>query len=131
MSLARIFIIRLRETPKYLLTNGRDAEVVEILQGLAKSHNKSCSLTLEQLEACGELMGSENMGGGWKSKLNIRELLVHVRGLFLTKKMGISTGLIWFSWSLIGLAYPLYNVRFCGPVSRLRVCPSIERSWLK
>jgi MFS family permease len=35
---------------------------------------------------------------------------MHCRGLFATKRMGLSTSLIWFSWLLIGLAYPLYNV---------------------
>jgi hypothetical protein len=38
------------------------------------------------------------------------EIVVHCRGLFATKRMGLSTSLIWFSWLLIGLAYPLYNV---------------------
>lgn len=38
------------------------------------------------------------------------EIIVHCRGLFATKRMGLSTSLIWFSWLLIGLAYPLYNV---------------------
>jgi sugar phosphate permease len=35
---------------------------------------------------------------------------MHCRGLFATKRMGLSTSLVWFSWLLIGLAYPLYNV---------------------
>ncbi|KAL7935125.1 major facilitator superfamily domain-containing protein [Trichoderma chlorosporum] len=30
--------------------------------------------------------------------------------LFLTKKMGVTTILLWLSWSSIGLAYPLFNV---------------------
>ena len=33
-----------------------------------------------------------------------------LKGLFATKRIGVSTLLIWFSWTLIGLAYPLYNV---------------------
>ena len=33
MSMARIFVIRLKETPKYLVGEGKDAEAVEILQG--------------------------------------------------------------------------------------------------
>jgi hypothetical protein len=27
-----------------------------------------------------------------------------------TRKMALSTTLVWLSWLLIGLAYPLYNV---------------------
>jgi hypothetical protein len=35
-------------------------------------------------------------------------LVFHVRGLFTTRKMALSTTLVWLSWLLIGLAYPLY-----------------------
>jgi len=45
-----------------------------------------------------------------KSKLSLGELTIHFRGLFATKKMGFSTSLVWFSWTLIGLAYPLFYV---------------------
>ena len=51
MSIARLTVIRLREPPKALLARGgRDAEVVETLQFLAKKYSRPCSLTLEQLE---------------------------------------------------------------------------------
>ena len=105
MSIARVTVIRLKETPKYLLGQGRDEEVVETLQWMAKKYNRSCSLTTEHLAACGMINTSKS-----KSKLSVGELMVHLRGLFLTRKMALSTCLIWFSWTLIGLAYPLYNV---------------------
>jgi MFS family permease len=54
MSLARIFVIKLKETPKFLVSEGKDAEVVENLRSIADKYNRPCSLTLEQLEACGE-----------------------------------------------------------------------------
>ena len=51
MSIARLTIIRLREPPKALVARGgRDAEVVETLQFLARKYHRPCSLTLEQLE---------------------------------------------------------------------------------
>ncbi|KAK3072173.1 Major Facilitator Super [Teratosphaeriaceae sp. CCFEE 6253] len=43
-------------------------------------------------------------------RFSFAEILVHLRGLYATRRMGLSTSLIWFSWLLIGLAYPLYNV---------------------
>ncbi|KAI6780336.1 putative MFS-type transporter-like protein [Emericellopsis cladophorae] len=104
LSLLRITIVRLRETPKYLLGMGRDAEVVETFEYLSRKYNRPCSLTLEKLEACGTINDSHKKGGFFG------ELMVHLRGLFGTKKMGISTSMIWFSWTLIGLAYPLFNV---------------------
>lgn len=105
MSILRITVMRLRETPKFLIGEGRDAEAVETLQFIAQKYNRTCSLTLEQMAACGTI--SKNTD---RSKWSLAEIGVHLRGLFATKRIGVSTGLIWASWVLIGLAYPLYNV---------------------
>ena len=45
-----------------------------------------------------------------RHRFSFGEVGMHLRGLFATKKLAFSTSLIWFSWLLIGLAYPLYNV---------------------
>ncbi|EJD40972.1 membrane transporter [Auricularia subglabra TFB-10046 SS5] len=105
MSVLRITVIRLRETPKYLIAEGKDAEVVATLQEIATKYNRPCSLTLEKLEACGTTSSSHA-----KSRASFSEVWIHIRGLYLSKRMGLSTTLIWFSWMCIGLAYPLYNV---------------------
>ncbi|KAG9693211.1 MFS general substrate transporter, partial [Aureobasidium melanogenum] len=109
MSLARILVIKLRETPKFLIGEGKDAEVIDTLQFIANRYNRSCSLTLEQLEACGDSQAATSASHA-RSKFSPMKTIVHCRGLFATKRMGLSTSLIWFSWLLIGLAYPLYNV---------------------
>ncbi|KAJ4153340.1 hypothetical protein LMH87_009830 [Akanthomyces muscarius] len=105
MSVLRIFVIRLKETPKYLLGSGEDALLVENIQAMAKKYNRPCSLTLQRLEACGSIRNSHS-----KSRFSLGETMVHFRGLFCTKKVGLSTSLIWLSWILIGLAYPLFYV---------------------
>jgi hypothetical protein len=133
MSIARVTVIRLKETPKYLVGEGRDAEVVETLQFIAKKYNRPCSLTLETMQACGvsEVQGRRgSVSGHGKKRFSFGEVGMHIKGLFATRKMGLSTSLIWFSWVshalhpitpplfhqltdpqlLIGLAYPLYNV---------------------
>jgi hypothetical protein len=107
MSLLRITVIRLKETPKFLVGEGRDAECVETLQFIANKYNRSCSLTIERMEACGVLETRAMQG---KSKWGLGGVWSHIRGLYSTKRIGISTSLIWLSWTLIGLAYPLYNV---------------------
>lgn len=108
MSVARVLIVRLEETPKFLLSAGRDADLVANLQALATRYNRTCSLTLQQLEACGD---SDTDSSTKKSRKDIgRQLLYHLRGLFITRKIAISTSLIWLSWALIGLAYPLFYV---------------------
>ncbi|KAB5585631.1 major facilitator superfamily domain-containing protein [Coniochaeta sp. 2T2.1] len=105
MSVLRITVIRLRETPKYLLGMGDDAAVVETFQWLAKTYNRPCSLTLQQLEDCGVVRGTHSA-----SRFSLSETLIHFRGLFATRGISVSTLLIWLSWMLIGLAYPLFYV---------------------
>lgn len=100
MSIARITVIRLKETPKFLLGQNKDETVISTLREIADRYNRPCDLTLEQLQACGKVMSSHSSGLG--------ESWIHVKGLFVTKKLALSTCLIWFSWTLIGLAYPLF-----------------------
>jgi len=111
MSILRVTIIRLKETPKFLIGEGKDAQVVDSLQSIATKYNRSCSLTLERLAACGvtgERRGS--VAAHAKSRFSPAEVITHLKGLFETRRIGLSTCLVWFSWLLIGLAYPLYNV---------------------
>lgn len=114
MSILRLTVIRLKETPKYLIGAGKDEKVVESLQAIATKYNRPCSLTLERLSACGVTGGNDGrlqaIGAEAKKSYSPMELVVHLKGLFETRKIGLSTSLIWFSWLLIGLAYPLYNV---------------------
>ncbi|KAI1346379.1 major facilitator superfamily domain-containing protein [Xylaria sp. FL0043] len=105
LSILRVTVVRLKETPKYQLTEGSDASLVENLQSLAKRYNQPCSLTLDQLEACGKIEGTHG-----ESRFSFTEFKIHLAGLFATKKIGLSTILIWLSWTLIGLAYPLFYV---------------------
>ncbi|KAF1814571.1 membrane transporter [Eremomyces bilateralis CBS 781.70] len=113
MSVLRVTVIRLKETPKFLLGEGKDDEVVEVLSSIAVKYNRPCSLTVERLQACGvtgQPDGRRASLSHARNKWSIGEITVHFRGLYATKRIGISTSLIWFSWLLIGLAYPLYNV---------------------
>lgn len=58
LSLLRVTVVRLRETPKFCIGEGRDADAADTLQYIAKKYNRHCSLTLEQLEACGAVGGA-------------------------------------------------------------------------
>lgn len=105
MSILRITVIRLKETPKYLLGVGDDVALVESLQSIARKYNRPCSLTVEKLEACGVVKSAHS-----QDRFSVGEALIHLRGLFSTKKIALSTLLVWLSWTLIGLAYPLFYV---------------------
>ncbi|KAK3990713.1 major facilitator superfamily domain-containing protein [Cladorrhinum sp. PSN332] len=105
MSILRITVIRLHETPKYLLGAGDDARVVETLQSLAAKYDRPCHLTVDRLDACGVVTSAHS-----KNRFSVGETLVHLRGLFSTPKTSLSTTMIWLSWAMIGLAYPLFYV---------------------
>ncbi|CAF3666161.1 unnamed protein product [Rotaria sp. Silwood1] len=105
LSFLRLFVIRLKESPKWLLSQNRDAELVKIIHEIAHAAGKECSLTLEQLESIGPVVQNNNL-----KKYNPMIIWHHIKGLFPNRKMGYSTALNIASWTLIGLAYPLYNV---------------------
>lgn len=105
LSILRITVIRLRETPKYLLGEGKDEQLVASFQAMAERYHRDCSITVEELLACGDIKSAHGT-----SRYSLSEAVVHFRGLFATWKIGLSTCLIWLSWTLIGLAYPLYYV---------------------
>ncbi len=110
MSILRVTVIRLRETPKYLLGEGKDEQLVAQFHELAGKYNRPCTITVEELAACG-VVRSAHVGQGRQIfgltvHFSFSEFLLHIRGLFATKKIGLSTSLIWFSWTLIGLFFP-------------------------
>ncbi|KAF2764579.1 MFS general substrate transporter [Teratosphaeria nubilosa] len=108
MSILRITVIRLKETPKFALGEGKDQEVVDTLQFIARKYHRPCGLTIEHLRACGETdLGHKEHA---RRRFSLTEVGIHIKGLYATRKMALSTTLIWWSWLLIGLAYPLYNV---------------------
>ncbi|KAJ5161381.1 hypothetical protein N7492_006773 [Penicillium capsulatum] len=110
LSILRVTIIRLEETPKFLLAEGKDEDAVRVLQNIARKHDRPCSLTVERLAACGSTRTPTTTGTGLSQRLiSPWEVVFHLKGLYATRKMSLSTTLVWVSWLLIGLAYPLYN----------------------
>jgi hypothetical protein len=105
LSILRVTVIRLRETPKFLLGQGKDAEVVHLFQELSQRYNRPLSLTIEQLDACGTVSSAHS-----RSRFSMAEFLVHFRSLFVTRKVAATTALLWTSWFIVGLAYPLFIV---------------------
>ncbi|KAK6873457.1 MFS siderochrome iron transporter 1 [Candida tropicalis] len=109
MAVLRVSVVRLKETPKFLVSNNRDAEAVQVLQEIAAKYNRKCSLTLEQLEDCGEIESNDD----YRKHLNLKGTLLlmfkHLRILFATKKSTRSTSLLFFSWTCLGISYPLYS----------------------
>jgi len=105
MSILRITVIRLRETPKYLLGIGEDGKVVDTLTWLAIKYNRELVLSEADLKECGTVVSTHS-----GAKFSLDEMAVHFRGLFATSKVARSTLLIWLSWAMMGLVYPLFWV---------------------
>ena len=119
----RIFVVRLKETPKYLIGKGRDEDLVKTLQEIATRYNRPCDLTVEQLAAIGEVRVKPTTG-----KQVLRDHGQHSRDSSRRRSLVLSTAMVWLSWTLIGLAYPMFYVFLpyvntilgppCHPVSR-------------
>lgn len=101
-SLLRLFWLKLDETPKYLVSNGRDAEAIEVLQKISKKYNRRCDLTLEDLLQCGEVKVHLEE---YSIKSVTKVIVEHVKVLYSNSKVAYSTSLIFLSWFLIGVCY--------------------------
>lgn len=113
MFLARFLLFHLYESPKFLLSRGRQAEAVAVVHGMAYKNKTTTWLTEDILN---------EIGGGPKAaayhKLTTTEIIKRkfssfsterIGPLFHTKKLGLTTGLLWFCWITIGIGYPLFN----------------------
>lgn len=97
------FIFHLHESPKYLMGRGRDAEAVKIMHAIAAYNGRTCSLTLEKLEEAGKVDDGRGVKGNLDTKAGVlRKLMIvsgdHVRSLFATKKLALSTSLLIAIW---------------------------------
>ncbi|KAM5359825.1 hypothetical protein ACJZ2D_014167 [Fusarium nematophilum] len=54
----RFFVFKFRETPKFLISRGRDAEAIQTLQHMAMINKTQCRLTMEILESPDSEKGS-------------------------------------------------------------------------
>ncbi|KAF9697423.1 hypothetical protein EKO04_004949 [Ascochyta lentis] len=105
------------ESPKFLMGKGDDTGAVRIVHEVARRNGKTCSLTLEDLQACDTLASASPTAAVGKTttasaavKRNLQKLdASHVKALFATRKLAYSTCLITVVWALIGLGFPLYN----------------------
>ncbi|CAE7189907.1 unnamed protein product, partial [Rhizoctonia solani] len=119
----RFFVFRLYESQKYLMGRGRFEEAVQVVHAVAKYNGKTTALTTEELETAGVTGGHEETAKGLEAgpaelDTSTRAALKrkfeqfngdHVRSLFVTRKLAISTSLVITIWAIIGLAFPLYN----------------------
>ncbi|KAL4906543.1 hypothetical protein BDW74DRAFT_167187 [Aspergillus multicolor] len=113
MFLCRFFLFHLYESPKFLLSRGRQEDAVAAVQGIAYKNRATTWLTVDVLNEIGghpeeqihEKLSNKEIVQRYMSKFSLER----IRGLFATKKLGITTIILWFCWATIGMGYPLFN----------------------
>jgi hypothetical protein len=104
MALARLTLIKMVQTPRWLISQNRDEEVIKTLNDISIKANRPHHLTLEKLQAEGTVLHTE------KSVWSAFRIKMHFKGLFQTRKLGWSTTVIFSNWFVIGMVTPLYSV---------------------
>ena len=108
----RFIFFQMFESPKFLLSKGRQAEAVAVIHGLAYKNKTKTWLTEDILN---EIGGSQHIDD---TKLTNKEIIKRslskfsterIGPLFGSRKLGLSTALLWLEWFAIGMGYPLFN----------------------
>ncbi|CAJ2511866.1 Uu.00g074910.m01.CDS01 [Anthostomella pinea] len=113
MFICRFFFFHLYESPKFLLSRGRQAEAVAVVHCIAHKNNAETWLTMEVLDKIGglsEVVQDEKLGTVEIVKRSLSRFSADRIGpLFRGRRLAFSTVLIWFMWTTIGMGYPLFN----------------------
>jgi MFS family permease len=114
MFIIRFFVFRLFESPKYLLSRGRQAEAVAVIHGIAYKNGAKTWLTSEILDAVVEGCTASRQPRGLSTTGILKSKLSsfsgdRLRPLFSHRKLGLATLVVWFCWATIGMGYPLFN----------------------
>lgn len=114
MFICRFFLFHLYESPKFLLAHGRQAEAVAAVQAIAHKNKSKTWLTEEVLNEIGgypeEAREKESLPAMEIIRRALEKFsLERVGPLFANKRMGVTTVLLWFCWTTIGMGYPLFN----------------------
>lgn len=118
----RFFIFHLFESPKYLLSQGRQSEAVAVVHGLAYRNGAKTWLSEAVLDAVVDSDDNDDRarlrGHTAVSVMSTKSVIkakldefsgARIRPLFSERKLGLATALVWFTWATIGMGYPLFN----------------------
>ncbi|KAK1465295.1 major facilitator superfamily transporter [Colletotrichum cuscutae] len=125
MFVVRFFVFRLFESPKFLLSKGRQSEAIAVVHGIAFRNGAKTWLTEEVLDAVVDGVADEDedhsmagrsgvFRGSGVAANALRERMKafsadRLRPLFKTRTLGLATVVVWFVWATIGMGYPLFN----------------------
>jgi hypothetical protein len=112
---ARFFIFTFHESPKFLLSKGREQEAIDVLHKIA-AFNKAPTptLTIEHFRAIDNALGvepSEQVAGSSAKEVTMKvfQSLKHLRGLFLNKLQAFSFFILALAYMVSGLSSEDYR----------------------
>ncbi|QLI72257.1 Major facilitator-type transporter hxnZ [Metarhizium brunneum] len=100
MASVRIFLLKMEESPKWLISQGRFDDAMTSLSRMAHVNKRATTITAGDFEPVVHLPAR-----GKKCTLFSS---LHVKGLFINKMQSYSTVTIIFLWICIGVAYPVF-----------------------
>lgn len=113
-TLVRSFVFKMPETPRFLLSQGRDQDAVNAINHVARHNGKPDILTLEMLRDIDAQLGIIVSGQEGPTKMSVKEIVSenmdafrgeHYRALFATRKLGRQTLILWAIWLTVGKFY--------------------------
>jgi hypothetical protein len=129
MFICRFFFFHLFESPKFLLSRGRQAEAVAVVHGIAYFNKTKTWLTEDILNQIGgdpEVV-TEKLSTMEIVKRNLGKFSGdHIKPLFAGRNLAMTTILLWFIWTFIGMGYPLFNAFLPQYLGGGDVSPSIQ-----
>ncbi|KAK5119307.1 hypothetical protein LTR85_007663 [Meristemomyces frigidus] len=113
MFICRALVFHLFESPKFLLSRGRQYAAVEVVQSIAHRNGAKTWLTEDMLNQIGghpnvvedDKLGTLEIVRRSLSKFSTQRVRPH----FDSRQKAVSTTLVWFIWTTIGMGYPLFN----------------------
>lgn len=113
MFICRFFFFHLYESPKYLLSRGRQDEAIAVVHAIAHRNKAKTWLTAEILDKVGgnsQIVEKEKLSNVEIVKRSLGKFSTdRIAPLFRGKRLAIATVLLWFTWATIGMGYPLFN----------------------
>ncbi|GME44800.1 putative sugar transporter [Neofusicoccum parvum] len=108
------YFFLMHETPKFLLGQGRDADVVATVNAIAAFNKKETWLTLDAFLQIEKVHGPSTLPTPSPNTPKLRRALLPfrprwIKGVFCTKRLTTSTNLLIVIWALIGLGLPLHT----------------------
>ncbi|KAF5004581.1 hypothetical protein FDECE_8911 [Fusarium decemcellulare] len=128
LGLIRILVFKIPESPRYLLSKGKDAEAVAAVNHIARFNRKPESLTIDMLQEIDIRLRTSSTApqtaepideesATTPSKLTMMQIIKEnfkefsldsYRKLFAGRKMAQHSSVTFLIWLTIGVAYPLY-----------------------